>query len=121
VFDWGHSGLALSTSLVAALNFVQLFWFMRAKTNGLEGRRLANSLARIAAATIGMGAVCWATSQGLISALGIGFWGRLGTVGLSVSVGVGVLYGLCVALRVPELEAAKRAVLSRVVRTGRRA
>jgi putative peptidoglycan lipid II flippase len=121
VLGWGHSGLALSTSLVAALNFVQLFWFMRAKTNGLQGRRLANSLVRIAAATAGMGAACWAVSEGLISTLGVGFWGRLATVSVSVAVGVGVLYALCIALRVPELEAAKRAVLSRVIRTGRRA
>lgn len=119
VFGWGHSGLALSTSLVATLNFGQLFWFMRVKTNGLEGRRLAGSLARIAAATTGMGAACWVTSEELINALGMGFWGRLATVGLSVAVGVGVLYGLCLALRVPELEAAKRAVLSRIARTGR--
>jgi putative peptidoglycan lipid II flippase len=118
VLDWGHSGLALSTSLVAALNFVQLFWFMRHKTNGLQGRRLALSLVRIGAATAGMGVTCWAVSEGLIQVLGSGFWGRLGTVGLSVGVGVGVLYGLCVALRVPELAAARRAVLSRVMRDG---
>jgi putative peptidoglycan lipid II flippase len=119
VLGWGHSGLAFSTSLVAALNFVLLFWFMRAKTDGLQGRRLANSLARIAAATAGMGAACWAASESLVNALGSGFWGRLGTVSLSVAAGVVVLYGLCIALRVPELEAAKRAVLSRVIRTSR--
>src|SRR5690606_19485352 len=96
VLGWGHSGLALSTSLVAALNFVQLFWFMSAKTNGLRGRRLAQSLLRIAAATAGMGASCWTVSEGLIQALGVGFWARLVTVGLSVAVGVGVLYGLCI-------------------------
>jgi putative peptidoglycan lipid II flippase len=119
LLGWDHSGLAFSTSLVAMINFVLLFWFMRAKTNGLQGRRLTNSLARIAAATAGMGVVCWLSSNLLASALGTGFWGRLATVGASVAAGVGVLYGLCVLLHVSELEAAKQALLSRVLRGGR--
>lgn len=119
VLGWGHSGLALSTSLVAALNFVLLFWFMRAKTNGLQGRRLASSSVRIAVAAAGMGLACWAVSEGLVNTLGAGFWARLVTVCLSVIVGVGVLYGLCVGLNVPELEAARRALFARVIRNGR--
>lgn len=114
---WDHSGLALSTSMVAVLNFLLLFWFMRKKTNGLKGRRLARSLAKIFAAAAGMGAACFFASQWLESALGREFWGRAGTVLGAVLVGIVALYGLCVVLRVSELQAAQRAVWGRLARS----
>ncbi len=113
VLGWDHAGLALSTSFVAVLNFLLLFFFLRNKTNGLEGGRLARSLVRICVAAVGMGVVCWVVSGWLENSLGTGFWGRAGTVAGSVLTGVGVLYGLCVALRVSELDAAKRALFGR--------
>lgn len=118
VLDWRHSGLALSTSLVAILNFLLLFWFMRLKTKGLEGRRLAKSLSKIGLATAGMGIACAGVSYWLQNALGTGFWSRAGVVGASVGVGIGVLYALCILLRVEELQVAKQAVIGRVARKG---
>jgi putative peptidoglycan lipid II flippase len=114
---WDHASLALSTSLVATLNFLLLFWFMRNKTDGLMGRRLAGSLAKIFVAAAGMGACCWLVARWLQDLLGMGFVGRAATVMAAVSVGVVILYGLCVVLRVSELEAARRAVLGRFSRT----
>lgn len=114
---WDHAGLALSTSMVAVLNFVLLFWFMSNKTNGLQGRRLAGSLAKILAAAAGMGVACFAASQWLENTLGREFWGRAGTVLGAVLIGVATLYGLCVLLRVSELKAAQRAVWGRFARS----
>jgi len=113
VLGWDHAGLALSTTFVAVLNFLLLFFFLRNKTNGLEGGRLARSLVRICAAAAGMGVVCWVVAGWLENSLGTGVWGRAGTVAGSVLTSVVILYGLCVALRVSELDAAKRALLGR--------
>lgn len=61
----GHGGLALSTSIAAAMHLAALTLFLRGRLRGLEGRKTALSLARICAATAAMGAACWAVRWGM--------------------------------------------------------
>ena len=77
VLGWGHAGLAFSTSLVATCNFLALFWLMRNKAAGIEGRRLAWSVAKIALASTLMGAACWFSSFTIRQQLGESSLARL--------------------------------------------
>ncbi len=110
---WGHAGLAFSTSLVATINFLVLMIFLRQKIRRLEGRRLLRSFVRILAASLGMGAVCALSSYLMRHHLGEGTWPRLADLALTIPLGLAVLYGLCRALRVEELNVATAALLGR--------
>jgi len=114
VFGLGHGGLALSTSLVATLNFIALLWFMRDKIDGVEGRRLSSGVGKILVASTAMGLFCAASSYGMRQAFGIGALGRAADLAVSIPIGVAVLYALCRLMRVDELELAQRAVLARL-------
>ena len=111
----GHWALALSTSLVASLNFVLLFAFMRARIHGAGGRRLLVAGGKIGLASAIMGACCWSLAQLVESWIGPGtFAGRLAVLAVAVPAGVAVLYALCRLMRLPELDLARRAVLARI-------
>ncbi len=113
VLGWGHAGLAVSTSLVATVNFLALMVFLRRRIQRLEGRRLARSLSRIVAAVAVMGLACGASSWAAREWLGHSFWARLADLGVAIPLGVGVLYWLCRLLRVEELDLARQAILGR--------
>ena len=120
VLGLGHWALALSTSLVANLNFVLLFAFMRVKVRGVGGRRLLAAGLKTGAASIVMGACCWVLARLIESWIGPGtFVGRLAVLAVTVPAGVGLLYALCRAMRLPELDLARQAVLARLGRNGR--
>ncbi len=115
VLGWGHWALALSTSVIATLNFLLLLGWMCLTVRGIEGRRLLAGLLRIALAAAAMGVCCWAVAGAIESALGPGtFIARLAALAVSVPLSVGVLYGICRALRIPELDLAQRAILQRL-------
>lgn len=116
----GHWALALSTSLVATLNFVLLAAAMRVKAGGIQGRRLLYAAVKIGGASACMGACCWLCSGAVESAVGAGsFLGRLAALAASIPLGIAVLYSLCRLMGLPELELAQRAVLARVSRGSR--
>lgn len=116
----GHWALALSTSVVASLNFVLLFAFMRTRIHGAGGRRLLASGGKIGLASAVMGACCWSLAQLVESWVGLGtFVGRLAVLAVAIPSGVTVLYALCRLMRLPELELARRVVLARTGKRGR--
>ena len=111
----GHWALALSTSLVAILNFVLLFAFMRARVHGAGGRRLLAAGGKIGLASAVMGASCWGLAQIVESWIGPGtLVGRLAVLVVAVPSGVAVLYALCRLMRLPELELARQVFLARI-------
>jgi putative peptidoglycan lipid II flippase len=61
--QWGHRGLALSTSLVATINFLLLYALMWKHTGRLETSRLLGSLAKVCLAGALLAAVCWAANH----------------------------------------------------------
>ncbi len=111
----GHWALALSTALVATLNFTLLFGFMRSKVHRIGGRRLLASGLKIGAASAVMGVCCWVCAGAVEGWIGDGtFAGRLAALALAVPMGVAVLYAGCRAMRVPELDLARRSLLAQV-------
>ncbi len=56
--EWGHQGLAFSTSLTAIVNFVLLYLLMRQRTGTLETRQLAWTMGKLACAGAVLAAVC---------------------------------------------------------------
>lgn len=111
----GHWALALSTSLVATLNFVLLFAFMRKRVQGVGGRRLLAAGLRILAASGVMGACCWILARLIESSLGPGtFVARLAVLAVTVPAGVGLVYLLCRTMRLPELDLAVQALQARM-------
>jgi len=113
-FGWPHWALALSTSLVATLNFLLLLGFMRARIEGIEGRRLLEGVLKISIASGVMGLGCWATATAISSQFGDTFLPRLMTLLVAVPLGAGSLYGLCRLMKLPELALAEEAIFSRL-------
>jgi putative peptidoglycan lipid II flippase len=111
-------GLALSTSVVALMNFALLYVIMRRKIGGIDGRRTAITVGKIALASAVMGVLCWVVSYGLGNAFGGGaatsLGARLAIVLGSVGAGAGVFYGCANMLGIPELEAAVGTVTRRL-------
>jgi putative peptidoglycan lipid II flippase len=56
---YGHVGVALSTSIVAMINFFALIILMRRKIKRIEARKILRSFLKIAAASALMSAVSW--------------------------------------------------------------
>ena len=55
----GHGGLALATSIAAAIHLIALTAFLRRRLNGLEGREVLSSLAKVCLATLAMTVVLY--------------------------------------------------------------
>ncbi len=117
VLGLGHWSLALSTSLVATLNFSILLSVMRSRIGGIHGEHLAASGLRIAAVSGPMGACCWGGARWVEAALGPGtFAGRFAAVAVGVPLGLGVLYGVFRALNLPEYETVRTVVRERLAK-----
>jgi len=54
----GHLGLALAASVTSIVNLLQLGYYLRRRLGPLEGRRMVATLARVAAASLGIAALC---------------------------------------------------------------
>lgn len=61
----GHGGLALATSVAAALHMLALAWFLRKRLGGIEGGRVVAGVGKIMLASIPMGAACCAVRLGM--------------------------------------------------------
>ena len=112
----GYKGLALGTAIAAIFNAGALLVLLRGRIGGLEGRRIAVSLAKISIASLLMGAASWYTSQWLEGALG----GRgevekiIRCLG-SIAAGLVVLVASARLLRIAEFDEAFNRVVRRVL------
>jgi putative peptidoglycan lipid II flippase len=112
----GHLGLALSTSAVALFGSVALFILLRRRTQGLHGRALAASVAKILCAAAAMGLACYLSSHFVHRWLGGRKLAQIVDVAVSIPLGALVYYWVCRALRVAELEAAWESLASPLAR-----
>jgi len=64
---YGHVGVALSTSIVATVNFLALAFLMRRKIKRIEAGKIIASFVKIVIASIIMSAVCYYSYQYLTS------------------------------------------------------
>ncbi|OAI42003.1 hypothetical protein AYO41_04945 [Verrucomicrobia bacterium SCGC AG-212-E04] len=101
---WGHRGLALSTSIVAMLNFLILYILMRRLAGGLETGQFARALGRLGIAAAGLAAFCFAAQRLLLAdffswTLAIKLPALLGVI----AVAGGLFFGSCYLLHLPEM------------------
>lgn len=109
----GHAGLALSTSAVALFSSAALLWIMRKRIAGIEGWSLFSSFLRISFASLVMAGVCAGSSAAVRHLLGASRPARLLDLAISIPLGVMVLYAICRAMRVSEIEMARDALMGR--------
>jgi putative peptidoglycan lipid II flippase len=113
---FGPAGLALSTSIVALINFTILLLLLRARIGGVEGAALALNFVKIAASAAVMAGVCWLVSSAVHHWLPAGFGTRILDLAISIPAGGAAFYGVCSLLRVPELQDAGQAIAMPLLR-----
>jgi putative peptidoglycan lipid II flippase len=118
---FGHAGLALATSAVALFGFLALLFLLRARLQGIHGRRLAGSVLRILLASAVMGGVVVLASHLVQDQFGTSRAARLTDLGVSIPLGIAAFYAVCRSLGVADLEAARRAMLAPLAARRRRA
>jgi len=99
----GHKGLALSTGLVASIDFLILYFLMRRAAGGMETWKVVGSFGRILVAAAGLAGVCIVGRQWLApwlqgAALMDRAWSLLAIIGAAAAV----YFALCALLRVDE-------------------
>jgi putative peptidoglycan lipid II flippase len=99
----GYQGLALGTSIAALFNATLLLFFLRRRLRGIEGGRVAGSLARILAASAAMGATAIGVETAVTAWLpGSGVVVQIVRLSAAIGAAVGVLAAAAYALRIRE-------------------
>jgi putative peptidoglycan lipid II flippase len=110
----GYRGLALGTAVAAALNAGILLWLLRARLNGLDGRRTLHAMAAISLASAVMGLAVWIVESWLERLLpGMGTIARALRVSTGIGTGLIVLMGAARALGIQEFHIAIRGILKK--------
>jgi putative peptidoglycan lipid II flippase len=101
---WGHRGLAVSTSLVATINFLLLYVLMRRHTRRLETRQMLTGLGKICLSGALLALVCWAVNHWWLDAWAqLRFFPKLGTLLVAIAFGAVTFFGAAFLLRVGEV------------------
>ncbi|RYD30367.1 MAG: murein biosynthesis integral membrane protein MurJ [Verrucomicrobiaceae bacterium] len=102
-FRLGHEFLALSTAVIAAVNFLLLYYFMRRITGGLDTGRLLLTLLKLLPGTVALGFVSWAGLHwGLTEWATSGLPRRAVSLGLIIAAAGSAYFVLALALKVDE-------------------
>jgi putative peptidoglycan lipid II flippase len=113
----GHRGLALSTGIVAMINFGALYFLMHRETKLLETRQMIGTLLKILGASALLALVCWAGDRWVL-----GGWAhfalpaRIGGLLLVIGVGAVAFFGAALALRVGEMDDVAKLIRRRLRR-----
>src|SRR5213079_3384275 len=103
--DWGHRGLAFSTSLVATINFVLLYALMRRHTRRLETRQMLTALGKISVAGALLALICWAANYWWLDAWSdMRFFQKLTILLVTIACAGGAFFGTAFLLRVSEVQ-----------------
>ena len=101
---WGHRGLALSTGLVATINFLLLYALMHRHARGLETRLLFAALGKIAVAAVALALVCWAADAWVFAGWArMNFVTRLAALLGTITVAGGAFFGAAFVLKLDEM------------------
>jgi putative peptidoglycan lipid II flippase len=108
--DFGHKGLALSTSAVAISGGLLLFVMLRNKIGGIHGRAMLANVCMVTFAAAVMSCAVYGTSWGVGQVLSGGRLRYLVDLAVSIPVGVAVFWTACRMLRVEEMDLAAQAL-----------
>ncbi|HEX2240241.1 MAG TPA: murein biosynthesis integral membrane protein MurJ [Actinomycetota bacterium] len=103
----GVRGLAAGHASAYVFGVILQARALRRRIGGLDGSRVLASSMRMAAATLGMGALVWAVATAMPSGAGAGWVGEALALAVPISVGGASYLVLSHVLRVPELEFVK--------------
>jgi putative peptidoglycan lipid II flippase len=116
----GYRGLALGTSIAALFNAALLMFFLRRRLHGIEGGRVAGSLARIVVASLVMGAAVVGTDTVAGAWLpGTGLVVQIIRLAATIAAALGVLSVAAYALRIREFHDGMALVTRRFRMTSR--
>ena len=115
----GYRGLALGTALAAMFNAGTLLWLLRNRLGGLEGRRVAVAFAKIACASVAMGAAANVSAGWLAMHVPpAGSMWRAIELAAAIAVGLAVLVASARVLRIAEFDEAFGIVMRRLRAAG---
>ncbi|WP_411825976.1 murein biosynthesis integral membrane protein MurJ [Luteolibacter sp. AS25] len=104
VFKWGHESLALTTSIVASLNFIFLYGAMVKYAGDIGTKGLVAAFLKIAVATAVMAVVCYFGNLFLFTDLsGMLLWKKTIWLGALVGAGAGAYFLAALLMRVDEV------------------
>lgn len=110
----GHAGLALATSLVAIVNFVTLFLFLRKKIGRVGGRTLLSSFLRVALASVLLSATSYFAWTVVSNQLGSNrLFSRAAATFIPIIAGMLIFVATCHILKIKELQMLRGAVRAR--------
>ena len=116
----GHAGLALATAAVSNFSFIVLFWILRNRIGGIQGRALMRSTLQVGAASALMGIAVYLSSHAIRAWLGTRTMAYVADIGISIPLGLVVLYSACRLLKVTELEFAIQTIAAPLARRWQR-
>ncbi len=107
VLKWGHQSLAMTTSIVAGVNFLLLYLAMVKSAGDIGTPALAKTLAKLVVAGGVMGGVCWAADR-YVFADPMHFLLPVRAVVLALTIGIAaaVYFAVAKVLRVAEAQEA---------------
>ena len=99
----GHNGLALATSVAAALNMLVLFELLRRRLGGLNGSLIVKSFAKVSVSSAVAGVVAWAVLGAISSRVDTGrtLGALIGVFGAAIPA-LAVYVGMIALLKVDE-------------------
>ncbi|MEI6350817.1 MAG: murein biosynthesis integral membrane protein MurJ [Verrucomicrobiota bacterium] len=104
-FQFGHRGLALSTSFVAVINFVILYLLMARNAGGLETRALIENVVKLTVASVPLALICLAAQRWFFGDLAtMAFLPKAIAVLGTISVAAVVFGGVAALLRIDEID-----------------
>ncbi len=114
IFGMGHTGLALSMSILYTFSALTLMWLIRGKIGGINGRAMAVSFAKILLATAATAVACRGVVEASHQMLGLTMTARIMDVTVGVPGGAAAFYIVAMALRIPELADTRQAVMKKL-------
>ncbi len=113
-FGWGVPGLALGHAVSYLTGSAVLFWIVRRRLHGADGRRITSTIARTVAAAAATAVAAYLVAAVVAAVLDVGRPGiRLLQVGVAVGAGVLVFLGVALIVRIEELDEVRQALLGR--------
>ena len=113
----GHRGLALSTAVLASVNFLVLYLLMRRNLSRFDTRALFTTLTKALLACAAMAGVCWAAIEWPLAHWDVQrFVPKLAWLLATIVVAALVFFGAATLLRIAELNELTGAIMRRLRR-----